>query len=791
MNKQKKIILLDAHAIIHRAYHALPDFSNTEGQPTGALFGITSMVIKIIETFDPEYIIACFDLPEKTFRHHAFAEYKGTRKKSDETLVLQITEAYTLFQALGIPIYESPGFEADDILGTLVRILSETTNHDIIIASGDMDTLQLTAYPRTSVFTLKKGIHDTVLYTATEVKERFGFEPHLLPDYKGLRGDPSDNIPGITGIGEKTATTLITGCGSLESLYALLKRDPGQVKALGLTDRIMRLLEEGKEDAFFSKTLATIRTDAPIDYAEPIVSLRAGTNFETLEALMHRYEFKSLIPRLKKVFHQSEVSEKNIPYDTHKDDTDRIRRLAIALWILHSEKTNASYDDILRETKTHSLDETEQVLMDALTKENLVHIYQEIELPIIESIARMSEYGVLIDANHFASLSKKLHQELEALTAAIYTEAGHEFNINSPKQLGEVLFDELGLQSKSKKRSTKSEVLESLRDKHPIIPLVSTYREIHKLTSTYIDALPEYRGSDGRIHAHYLQHGTTTGRFSSLQPNMQNIPIQGQYGTDIRNGFIAPEGKVLLACDYSQIELRIAALLSRDTELLTIFKNGQDVHTSVAASVFGVAPEAVTKDMRRKAKVINFGVLYGMGVLSLKKNLETSKEEAQIFYDTYFKTFHQLHDYLEAVKQKAVATGYTETLFGRKREFPQLRSRIPYIRAMTERMAINAPIQGTSADIIKLAIRFITDDLRTAGLSESVHLIMQIHDELVFEVDEAVRDRAYTIITRGMQEVVERSWLACTLEIPLIVSASYGTRWGGMEPFTDDKSSLQ
>ncbi len=791
MNKQKKIILLDAHAIIHRAYHALPDFSNTEGHPTGALFGITSMVIKIIETFDPEYIIACFDLPEKTFRHHAFAEYKGTRKKSDDALVLQITEAYTLFQALGIPIYESPGFEADDILGTLVRILSETSPYDIIIASGDMDTLQLTAYPRTSVFTLKKGIHDTVLYTDTEVKERFGFEPHLLPDYKGLRGDPSDNIPGIIGIGEKTATTLITGCGSLESLYALLEDDAEQVKALGLTDRIIKLLTEGKEDAFFSKTLATIRTDAPIEYIEPDLSLRAGIHFETLEALMHRYEFKSLIPRLKKVFHQSAVSEKNIPHDTDMHDADRIRRVAIALWVLHSEKTNASYDDILRETKTQSLHEAEQVLLDALTKENLLDVYQEIEVPIIEPIARMSEYGVLIDADHFGSLSKKLHQELEELTTAIYAEAGHAFNINSPKQLGEVLFDELGLQSKSKKRSTKSEVLESLRDKHAIIPLVSTYREIHKLTSTYIDALPEYRGADGRIHAHYLQHGTTTGRFSSLQPNMQNIPIQVQYGTDIRNGFIAPEGKILLACDYSQIELRIAALLSQDAELLTIFKNGQDVHTSVAASVFDVAPEAVTKDMRRKAKVINFGVLYGMGVLALKKNLDTSKEEAQIFYDTYFKTFHHLHDYLETVKQKAVATGYTETLFGRKREFPQLRSRIPYIRAMTERMVINAPIQGTSADIIKLAIRFITEDLKNAGLSESVHLIMQIHDELVFEVDEAVRDKAYTIITRGMQEVTGRSWLGRTLEIPLIVSASHGKRWGSMEPFTDNKSSLQ
>jgi DNA polymerase-1 len=775
---KKTFVILDAHAIIHRAYHALPAFSNSAGEPTGALYGVTTMTLKIIETFKPDYIVAAFDLPKPTFRHEVYSAYKAGRVKAEDDLVTQLQSSRKLFEAFGIPVIDAEGFEADDVIGTLVEQYKETPKLTIIIASGDMDTMQLIEGDKIKVFTLKKGLNDTILYDEDAVKNRFGFAPLQLVDYKGLRGDASDNIIGVPGIGEKTATTILQKFDSIENLYKQIEKDRDSVIKEGISERMVSLLEEHKEDAFFSKTLATIRRDAPISYKFPTKSYKDCVDTEKLLELFNRYEFRSLGHRVKTIF--------SVPEDASSEqgelNPDLLLKTAIALWVLYSENTIANYDTILQKTKTNSLDEAWKTILEELKKRKLLDVFTKIEEPLIPIISKMEETGILIDKNHFIQMRNKIELRLREIEKAVTELVGLTINLNSPKQLSGLLFDTLGLKTKGKRKesgafTTNAETLESLRDTHPAIPLILEQRELQKILSSYVESLLKHVSDDGRIHAKFFQHGTTTGRFSSSDPNLQTIPASGQWGKEVRNGFITQKDHVFIGCDYSQIELRVLAMLSRDARLLESFEQGKDIHASVASLVFGVAENEVTPDMRRNAKVINFGIIYGMGVQALQKNLGTTKEKTQQFYDEYFAAFPTIKSYLDSTKEYAREHGYSETAFGRRRYFPTINSNVPFLRAFADRMASNAPLQGTAADIIKLAIIDVDSSLKKAGLLEDCKLVLQVHDELVYEVKKSAVEEAKKIIISAMVGAIENSPIKIQVpSVPLAVSVATGER---------------
>jgi DNA polymerase I len=773
---QKILVILDAHAIIHRAYHALPSFSNSQGQPTGALYGLSAMIIRIIEELKPDYIVAAYDLPKPTFRHHAYEGYKGKRAKTDDDLVTQLKSSREIFKAFGIQCLDSEGFEADDVIGTLVEQYKKTKGLSIVIASGDMDTLQLVEGKTVQVFTLKKGVTDTILYDEDAVIARYGFKPKQLVDYKGLRGDPSDNIIGVPGIGEKTATTIIRTFGSIEWLYKALEKDEGSVRAAGISERMIGILKEHKDDAFFSKTLATIRGDAPITFSIPDATYRDGLDQQALLSVLAEYEFRSLVPRVKKLFHIQEEGP------TEDIDEALLNEASIALWVLNSEQAHPTYDMILERTRKKTLAEAYGVILQELKKRSLLDLFEKVEKPLIPIIKEMTAWGIAIDQEHFEMLRDRMKVQLARIEEEVTKLTGASINLNSPKQLSELLFVTLGLKPKGKKKTsgaftTNAEALEGLRDAHPVIPLLLEYREVQKLLTTYVEALLGHLKEDGKIHATFLQHGAATGRFSSTNPNLQNIPAKGEGGKEIRHGFIASPKHLFIGCDYSQIELRVLAMLSGDEKLIDTFKKGEDIHASVASAMFKVPMNEVTNDMRRKAKVINFGILYGMGVTALQKNLGSTRDEAQSYYANYFATFPSIAQYLEQTKVFARTNGYTETMFGRRRYFPAITSGAPFLRAFAERMAVNAPIQGTNADIIKIAITLIDEDLRKAGLIEKAHLVLQVHDELVYEVQEEVRGEVESIITSAMVSVFERSPLPVSVpKVPLAVSVGTGCR---------------
>lgn len=786
---EKTLVLLDAHAILHRAYHALPDFSSPTGEPTGALYGVTTMLLRIIEEFKPEYIVACYDLPEPTYRHEAYQAYKAGRTKTDESLVQQIIRSRDIFACFGIPIVERPGFEADDMLGTIAHLTATDKNLKVVIASGDMDTLQCVDKKRVQVFTLRKGIKDTVVYDEQAVKDRFGFGPKLVPDYKGLRGDPSDNIPGIMGIGEKTATTLITTFGSIEKIYKKLEKDEAVFLAAGLKPRIINLLKEGKEDAEFSKMLATIRVDALDAFTVEEAEWKAQADTEKIIKLFTELGFRAVTDRVKKLFDITLAEEVHIA-DVPPEE---VQKAAVLLWLLESERTNASFADIIEYGRsflqTTTWEDTFAALQQRVTDEGLLDIYTQIELPLIPVLAKMKQLGMALDVAQLQKLSKQFHTELATLEKNIYKLAGTEFNINSPKQLGEVLFDTLGLKPKNAKktaggqRSTKESELEKLHDEHLIIPEILRYRELQKLVSTYIDSLPETIGADGRVHSTLLQTGAATGRMASKDPNLQNIPIRTEEGRLVRGAFVASAGYELVAIDYSQIELRIAAILSEDESMMDIFKRGEDVHTGVAVRVFGVQPAAVTAEMRRKAKVINFGILYGMGVNALRQNLggDTSRPEAQEFLNAYFQTFIRLAEYLEETKSFARQHGYTETLIGRRRHFPGITSTVPFIRAQAERMAINAPIQGTAADCMRVAMIRIHEYIEGLPGADDVRMLMQVHDELLFEVK---KDLVKTVVPELVAKMEGVLTAQQSHGVPLVAEVKVGPNWNAMKAVT-------
>ncbi len=780
--KALRVLILDSHAILHRAYHALPDFSSSKGEPTGALYGLSTMLLKAVDEIEPDYIIAARDMPGDTHRHGLFEAYKGTRAKAEDELVAQLERAPRVFEAFGIPVYQQAGYEADDIIGTIVRKLGDRKDLALIIATGDMDTLQLVS-PNVCVYTLRKGINDTVLYDEDAVRERYGFDPDRVVDYKGLRGDPSDNIPGIRGIGEKTATELIKEFGSVEDIYRALEKDPASF-AQKVKPRVVELLRAGKKDAALSKTLATIHTDAPIEFELPKERWQLGEHVESISVLYDELEFRALKERLRRAFSKEPAAS----VASHPEVDPRLfGEAALALWLLHSDTTTPTLEDILAYAKTSDFDSAREYIFAELRKTGRLHeVYEKIERPLMPVVERMNAAGVYVDAPHLAELAREYGKELGSLAGRIYAHAGREFNINSPKQLATVLYDELKIVPlKQKKtptgaRTTKESELEKLSEMHPIIADILAYRELQKLLSTYIEKMPGLIAKDGRLHAEFLQTGTVTGRMGCQNPNLQNIPIKTEYGRRIREAFAAPPGKILCAIDYSQIELRIAAGLSGDEKLVEVFKKGGDIHTAVAAEVFNVPPEHVDYEMRRRAKVINFGILYGMGVNALRANLGegVSREDAAKFLSEYFKNFSGLSRYIEHTKADAANKGYTETLFGRRRYFPALKSSMDGLRAQAERMAINAPIQGTQSDIIKLAMVEADALIEQAGWREKVKLIMQVHDELVYELDEDVAEEAAEKIRKVMESAAPTGALS---GVPVVAEASLGKNWGAMK----------
>jgi DNA polymerase-1 len=793
----------------------LPDFSTAGGEPTGALYGVATMLLGIIETLKPDYIVATYDLPKPTHRHEAYKEYKAGRAKTDDALVAQIIRSRDIFKVLGIPMYDKEGFEADDILGTIVeKTVAERAagELEVIIASGDMDTLQLVSGETVKVYTLKKGIKDTIIYDEPAVRERFGFGPELLPDYKGLRGDPSDNIIGIKGIGEKTATILINTFGTVEHMYEVLRGEGGDgaFKDVGITPRVIELLRAGEEDAEFSKVLATIRRDAPIDWKLPTVGWREAIDLDASSKLFADLEFRTMSGRLKNVI-DGKVAPKRAPAPAAdveggagadlgasgtSDSPDveaiaaklekdvppaRLREAALMLWLINSNISDPKLADILSFSKAQGFDAAYDILSAELGKRGLAKVYEEIEKPLIPVLDAMREVGVKIDGAFLQALGDEYRAVLAGLEKSIWKLAGMEFNIASPKQLGEVLFVKLGLKSKKKTAggalSTKESELEKLEEEHPIIGDILKYRELAKLLGTYIETIPVLLDANSRIHPTSIQTGAVTGRMATKDPSIQNIPNRTELGRKIRNAFIAEKGWRLVAFDYSQIELRIAAFLSKDEKFIDIFRRGEDVHAAVAAQVFGVPVESVTKAMRSQAKVINFGVMYGMGVTALQKNLGTDRKNAQKFYNDYFEKFHGLAAYLEGVKAETARTGYTETFFGRRRYFDGIKSKVPFIRAAAERMAINAPIQGTEADIVKLAMVRVDEYVREKGLVDSVHMLMQVHDEIVLEVRDEVIEKIVPDIKAILEGIIPPADIH---GIVCVADAKVGDSWGDM-----------
>jgi DNA polymerase-1 len=666
---------------------------------------------------------------------------------------------------------------------------------DIIIASGDMDTLQLVEKKKVQVYTQRKGPNDIVLYDEDAVNTRYGFGPLRIPDYKGLRGDPSDNIPGIKGIGEKTATQLIVAFGTIEDIYKALKKDDEALLKANIKGKTAELIKAGEDEAVFSKMIATIRTDAPIKFEIPKKTWTDGLDAQKILRMFDELGFRSLMPRAKSLFGIKEKGEEvtgNLlatePEKPKEAVDDReLRETTIALWLLNSDVSYPELDDVLRYGKTESFATAKaKIFADLTATGRLFEVFETIEKPLIPVVEAMCKRGIRLDTRYLADLSAEYHTVLEGISARIFGHVGHEFNISSPKQLGDVLFDELQLGGPKQKktaggqRSTKEEELLKLADSHPIIGEILSFRELSKLVGTYVDTLPTMVDSDSRLHTRFMQAGTTTGRMASLDPNLQNIPIKTEYGRRIREAFVADKGYRLLAIDYSQIELRIAAALSGDTKLISIFKSGGDVHAAIASQVFKVPADAVDREMRRRAKVINFGIIYGMGVNALRQNLgsDVSRDESAQFLADYFDNFQGLAAYLEKVKADAARLGYTETLFGRRRSFAGFRSPLPYVRAQAERMAINAPVQGTAADVIKKATVDADRMLSREGQQENVRLLLQVHDELVYEVKADLVDSMAQKLRHVMCAVVMPEQLG---GVPLVVDAKTGKNWGDME----------
>ena len=839
MENTKKFMVIDGNALVHRAFHALPPLSTKDGVLVNAVYGFTTVLMKALKELKPTYAAVTFDLKGGTFRNELYKEYKAQRIKQPQELYDQIPMIKEVVRAFGIAVVEKQGFEADDVIATLSSQFTVHSSRPIetIIVTGDMDVLQLVD-AHTKVYSFRKGFSDTVIYDEAAVKERYGLTPAQMIDYKSLRGDPSDNIPGVKGIGEKGATELLQKFGTLEEVYKEVEKCRMQNYKCRITERTVKLLEKYKDDAMLGKKLVTLVRDVDIGVSLEDCKVPSVDN-KKLREIFEKFGFKNLVARLDGADQKKQGSllggateEKNVvrPFKvaggeakaSHYISTDNgtcghdlktiLRSTSyvlhpplfdtmIASYLLNPGSRVHDFESIARERNSAAdISALAPLLKKELEKEGLWKVFSEIEMPLIPVLAEMEARGIKVDAAYLTNLSKEFARELEILTKKIHEHAGQDFNISSPLQLREILFEKMKLApsagrikktAKGGVASTAAGELEKLRGAHPIVDLIFEYRELSKLQSTYTDSLIELIDKkDGRVHTTFNQAVTSTGRLSSSNPNLQNIPIKTETGRKIRNAFVAEKGYVFLSADYSQIELRVAASLSGDPEMIKAFQSGHDFHTETAARVFDVAPAKVDAQMRRKAKAINFGIIYGMGATSLAIATATTRDEAGRFIERYFEVFHVLRDYLEGLKEQARTVGYVETLFGRRRYLPEINSGVQQVRAAAERMAINMPIQGTATgDLMKMAMvklyerithEWNTNDpriIRESFVSDScaIRLLLQVHDELVFEVKEEIVAEVAPKIKNIMEGVHE-------LKVPISVDLKIGKNWGEMEP---------
>lgn len=940
MPKPKTLLILDANAILHRSFHALPPLTNKDGMVVNAVYGFATTFLKALKEFRPGYVAVAFDKKGPTFRHEQYKEYKATRVKAPDEFYAQIPIAHDLLDAFDVPIFELDGYEADDVIGTLAKKTEDKAN--VIIATGDMDALQLVD-DNIKVFTLRKGVSDTVIYDAQAVKERYGLTPEQIVDYKALAGDSSDNIPGVKGVGEKTATELLKEFGDVETLYKELEKNSPRAQKIKEGVRIK--LVQDKKNAFMSKKLATIVCDAPVKF-ELEKTAKKPFDEGKVVLLFQKLGFKSLLERLPKaqtsmfgdpaevhkgirvkepeeaeeviyekltarkkveefeipkgsdaiyelvdtpeafekfVKEASKQAEMAVDTETTSLEPHTARLLGVSFsWeagkgyyvglpILEDKKIfselkkllenqsikkvghNMKYDySVLKlagidlapisfdtmiasyltnaGTRQHNLDSIvfsefgyrmvpiealigvgkkkiplETVpqeklswyscedadftfrmygkLSKELAKHNLTGLFEKIELPLVPVLTDMELAGIKIDVPFLEHFKKKLAERITKLTTEIYKHAGKEFNINSPLQLKEILFSDLqiGIDTKIKRTktglSTAASELEKLAGEHPIIEPLMEYREMSKLQSTYAEALPKLvNHKTGRVHTSFNQTVAATGRLSSSDPNLQNIPIRTELGNEIRKAFIAERGFRLISADYSQIELRIVASLANDEKMIESFRKGEDIHKRTAADVYEIPLEEVTKEQRYAAKEVNFGVLYGMGVMGLASRKGITREHAREFIDKYFAVHHWIKDYIDSTKALAHKLGYVETLLGRRRYLPEINSSMPQVRSQAERMAVNMPVQGTAADIMKLAM--ITVHAKLHSISPKSRLLLQVHDELVLEVPEANVKNVSQFVSDTMDTVYK-------LKAPIETEVAVGMNWGEMKEIVE------
>jgi len=821
----KRLILIDSHALIHRAYHALPPLTTKSGELVNAVYGFTSILIKTISNFKPDYIVAAFDAPGATFRHEEYKEYKATRVKAPDDLYAQIPRVKEILTAFKIPIFEKSGYEADDIIGTVAEKIQskDGKNVQILILTGDMDNLQLISKNVSVLYAPPSVAKEQIIYDAKKVKERFeGLSPEQMIDFKGLKGDPSDNIPGVRGIGEKTAISLLNRFKTIEKLYEAMEKN----KTSDISDSVLEKLKSGKIAAFFSKKLATIKRNVPIKFnlkesefgkfdknkiieifqnlgfVSLINRLSGGQKLVSAEAMAGKQGTLAMSPSVSIV--GSSVSNKvsnkgRIGYDFKSfiktspgkqmvigsGDFD----VMIAAYVLNPGERDYSLEKLsLKEfgavlTEAEAISKLAPVFKNRLIETETEKVFKEIEMPLIPILAKMEIAGIKLDVKRVNKLSNYLGKELKKLQNEIYKLAGEKFNINSPQQLSEILFLKLKIPGalaggRVKKTpggalATGAVELEKLRPRHKIIDFILKYRELSKLKSTYTDTLPNMVDSNGRIHTTFNQTGTASGRLSSQDPNLQNIPARGAWGDKVRMAFVAEKGHKFISVDYSQIHLRIIAALANDKKMMEAFKKGIDIHKFTASEINNVPIQKVTPQMRFAAKALNFGIIYGMGAQSFAESAGISKEKAKEFIIEYLNDFSGVAGYIKELQEEAKQKGYTTTLFGRRRYLPEINSPSPMLRAQAERIAVNMPIQGLEADIIKKAMIEIDNWIKNEKLEDEIKLLLQVHDELLFEAKNGSVSKLTPKIVELMEGVIK-------LKVPILAEAKTGDNWEEM-----------
>ncbi len=836
-----KLMILDGNSVVNRAFYGVRPLTTRDGFNTNAIFGFLNILHRLEGEESPDALCVAFDLKAPTFRHRMYEGYKATRHAMPGELAEQMPVLKEVLAALNIPIYQCEGWEADDILGTAGRVCSEA-GWDCVIVTGDRDSLQLVGERVTvKLVTTKGGQTLTTRYDPEKFRADYGFDPIRLIDLKALMGDSSDNIPGVKGVGEKTAMALVQKYGTIDNLYALMPEIDAKPAAV-------KKLAQGEEQARMSYTLATIRTDAPIEFT-PEDNLVQKPDKPALRALFLKLEFLRLMDRYRlnepdvappagesKAAVLFDFPEPGAPFALALDEKSGQAAVATGAGVLpvpldarraqlHTLLTSSaprccaglkglyhalgrlvlpsgegwfdvSLAGYLLDPSTGKYDvralsvrylgrEAEEgpageaaaafalrpVLEKLLDEQGMRRLYDEIELPLCRVLYEMEREGVAVDRQALLDFGALLKVRFDAVQTQIYSLAGGAFNINSPKQLGELLFETLGLPAGKKTKtgySTNADVLEKLKNKHPVVQAVLDYRMLTKLYSTYVEGLLKVIGEDGRIHTTFQNMVTATGRLSSTEPNLQNIPVRTELGGELRKMLVPREGFLFVDADYSQIELRVLAHIADDKKMQEAFRSGEDVHRVTASQVFGVEPDEVTAQMRRSAKAVNFGIVYGISEFSLAEDIGVSRQEAKRYIESYLENYSGVRAYMHGIVERARADGYVTTLMGRKRYLPELTSKNFNLRSFGERCAMNTPIQGTAADLIKLAMVRVSDALKREGLR--ARLVLQVHDELIVECPEAEAATVQALLEREMEQVM-------SLSVPLLAEAKQGKSW--------------